>query len=132
MDAEILLVGLGNLGREYESTKHNAGFMAIDALARELSVLSFVRKFDGLYAATRVGSTKLHLLKPQTFMNRSGRSVVAAAQFYHLVAQQIWVIHDDLDLALGDLRVKSGGGHGGHNGLRSIAELGGSRDFLRF
>lgn len=129
---EILLVGLGNPGREYEATKHNAGFMAIDALAREIGATGGVRKFDALYASARLGATKLHLLKPQTYMNLSGKSVLAAAQFYHLEPSAVWVIHDELDLPLGDMRVKVGGGHAGHNGLRSIIDTSGSKDFVRF
>jgi PTH1 family peptidyl-tRNA hydrolase len=114
-----LIVGLGNPGASYARHRHNIGFMVIDALAGDIS---FSKKFSGETASITRGGEKLILLKPTTFMNNSGQSVQAAMAFHKLKPEQILVIHDDLDLALGKLRIKQGGGHGGHNGLRDIDE----------
>lgn len=112
-----LIVGLGNPGASYARHRHNIGFMVIDRLAGDAS---FAKKFSGELATITRGGEKLLLLKPQTFMNLSGQSVQAAMAFHKLAPEQIIVIHDDLDLALGKVRIKQGGGHGGHNGLRDI------------
>lgn len=112
-----LVVGLGNPGADYRSTRHNIGFMAIDALAGDAT---FSRKFQGEVAEVRLGGEKVLLLKPQTFMNHSGRSVTACLQFYKLKPEQVIVLHDELDLPLGKLRIKQGGGNNGHNGLKDI------------
>jgi PTH1 family peptidyl-tRNA hydrolase len=112
-----LVVGLGNPGADYQSTRHNIGFMAIDALAGDAS---FSKKFQGEIAQIERGGEKVLLLKPQTFMNNSGRSVQAAMAFYKLTPDRIIVIHDELDLPLGKLRIKQGGGANGHNGLKDI------------
>jgi PTH1 family peptidyl-tRNA hydrolase len=121
----LLLVGLGNPGGEYASNRHNIGFMAVDEIVRRHSFQSFRAKFNGQLAEGRIGGTKVLALKPSTFMNESGRSVGAAANFYKIAVADILVIHDELDLEAGKLRLKSGGGHAGHNGLRSIhAHLG--------
>jgi PTH1 family peptidyl-tRNA hydrolase len=118
-----LIAGLGNPGRPYAQQRHNVGFMAVDALAGRSA--SFSKKFQGELAELRREDAKLWLLKPQTFMNCSGQSLRAAADFYKLPPAQIIVLHDDLDLPLGKIRIKQGGGHGGHNGLRDIdAHLG--------
>lgn len=132
MTAIRLIAGLGNPGREYESTRHNVGFRWVDELAR-LQNLSFKNetKFHGLAARGQLHGHEMLLLKPQTFMNASGRSVGAMAQFYKIEPAEILVVHDDLDLQPGAARLKLGGGHGGHNGLKDIIAHLGARDFWR-
>lgn len=125
-----LLAGLGNPGKEYERTRHNVGFLAVDALARDEGV-SFRKRFSSEAGEALVGSEKVLLLKPQTFMNRSGQAVGPATHFHHLSPKDVIVIHDDLDLEFGEVRIKVGGGHGGHNGLRSLIAHLGSPDFIR-
>ncbi|KRA40160.1 aminoacyl-tRNA hydrolase [Devosia sp. Root635] len=115
-----LLVGLGNPGGQYEGNRHNIGFMAVDAIARAHGITQFRSKHAGLLAEGNIGGEKVILLKPQTFMNRSGDSVQQVAQFYKIAPSDIIVFYDELDLAEGKVRVKVGGGNGGHNGLRSI------------
>jgi len=115
-----LIVGLGNPGGQYENNRHNIGFMALDAVARAHGITQFRAKHGGLLAEGSIGGDKVLLLKPQTFMNRSGDSVQQAAQFYKIAPADIIVLYDELDLAPGKVRVKIGGGNGGHNGLRSI------------
>jgi peptidyl-tRNA hydrolase, PTH1 family len=121
-----MLVGLGNPGPEYEQTRHNAGFWLVDLLAeRHGGRFRAERKFAAELASIRIEGGEILLLKPQTFMNRSGSSVQAAAAYLKIPVEQILVIHDELDLPPGDARLKQGGGHGGHNGLRSLlAHLG--------
>jgi len=116
----LLLVGLGNPGADYARNRHNIGFMAVDEIVHRHSFQPFRSKFNGEIAEGRIGSDKVFALKPTTYMNESGRSVVAAALFYKILPEDILVIHDELDLEAGKLRLKSGGGHAGHNGLRSI------------
>ncbi|MBI1393012.1 MAG: aminoacyl-tRNA hydrolase [Alphaproteobacteria bacterium] len=126
----MLLVGLGNPGASYARHRHNVGFMAIDEIASTCGFSPFRAKFEGNLAEGIVEGEKVLALKPQTFMNDSGRSVAAAARFYRLKPSDIVVFHDELDLAPGKLRIKTGGGVAGHNGLRSIsAHLG--PDFRR-
>ena len=121
----ILLVGLGNPGDKYAGNRHNIGFMAIDEIADRHGFSPERSKHQGILREGTIGTEKVIALKPQTFMNESGRSVAAVAQFYKLAPTDIVVFHDELDLAPGKLRMKSGGGHAGHNGLRSIhAHLG--------
>ncbi len=115
-----LLVGLGNPGSQYAGNRHNIGFMALDAIARAHGITQFRSKHGGSLAEGNIGGEKAILLKPQTFMNRSGDSVQQVAQFYKLAPADIIVLYDELDLAPGKVRVKTGGGNGGHNGLRSI------------
>lgn len=115
-----LLVGLGNPGEKYRNNRHNIGFMAVDAIARRHDFPPFRQKFAGLVSEGTIGGEKVLLLKPQTFMNNSGESVQAAAGFYKLEPEAITVIYDEIDLASGKVRIKRGGGNGGHNGLRSI------------
>ena len=115
-----LLVGLGNPGGQYEGNRHNIGFMALDAIARANGITQFRTKHGGLLAEGNIEGEKVLLLKPQTFMNRSGDSVQQVAQFYKIAPADIIVFYDELDLAPGKVRVKVGGGNGGHNGLRSI------------
>jgi PTH1 family peptidyl-tRNA hydrolase len=127
-----LIVGLGNPGAEYENTRHNAGFWWVDAIAREHRVtLSHENKFLGLTGRLKHHGSEAWLLKPMTFMNRSGQSVGALARFYRITPENILVVHDELDLAPGTAKLKKGGGHGGHNGLRDIASHLGSTDFWR-
>ena len=126
-----IIVGLGNPGRKYERTRHNAGFMAIDELAGLLRVELKQEKHHALICRARVGPEEAVLAKPQTYMNESGRAVAAMLRSAYAEASDLIVLHDELDLALGTVRVKTGGGHGGHNGLRSIIENLGTADFIR-
>ena len=115
-----LVVGLGNPGEKYAGNRHNIGFMAADEIVRRHSFSSYRAKFQGELAEGKIGTQKVLVLKPQTFMNESGRAVNEAVTFYKIHPEDIIVLHDELDLAPGKLRVKRGGGHAGHNGLRSI------------
>lgn len=115
-----LFVGLGNPGAKYAQNRHNIGFMAMDQIASDHGFAPWKSKFQGEATEGRLGDEKVLLLKPGTFMNRSGQSVQAAMQFYKLAPADVTVFHDELDLAPGKCRVKQGGGHAGHNGLRSI------------
>ena len=120
-----LFVGLGNPGAKYAGNRHNIGFMAVDRIATDHGFGPWRKAFHGLVAEGRLGAEKVVLLKPETFMNLSGQSVQGAVTFYKLALNEVVVLHDELDLAPGKLRVKQGGGHAGHNGLRSIhAHLG--------
>jgi PTH1 family peptidyl-tRNA hydrolase len=127
---DLLVAGLGNPGREYEGTRHNAGWLVADELARRHGG-SWRSKFSGSLAEVRLGERRLALLKPETYMNESGRSVSAAARFFKVPAESILVVHDDVDLEPGRLQVRRGGGLAGHNGLRSLAQDLGTQDFLR-
>ncbi len=121
----LLFVGLGNPGREHAAQRHNIGFMAVDAIAARHRASAFRAKLQGLVGEVTLGGERVTLLKPQTYMNESGRSVREAAKFYKIAVGDIVVFHDELDLAPGVVRVKTGGGNAGHNGLRSItAEIG--------
>lgn len=125
-----LFVGLGNPGAEYTGNRHNVGFMAIDAIAEAHRFGSFKRKFQGLACDGELGGERVLLLKPQTYMNESGRAVGEAARFLKIALADIVVLYDEIDLAPGKLKVKTGGGNAGHNGLRSIsAHLG--NDYVR-
>lgn len=127
-----LIVGLGNPGREYEATRHNAGFWWLDEFARAHNAnFKADSKFHGLVARAALHGHEIHLLKPQTFMNVSGRAVGAVAQFYKIEPAQILVVHDELDLPPGSAKLKLGGGHGGHNGLKDIIAHLGTKDFWR-
>ena len=116
----MLFAGLGNPGAKYARNRHNIGFMALDRIAEEHGFSPWRKKFQGEVAEGRLGSVKVTLLKPQTFMNNSGQSVGEAMRFYKFAPEDVLVFHDEIDLAPGKVRVKSGGGHAGHNGLRSI------------
>ena len=118
----LLLVGLGTPGPEYAKHRHNIGFMAVDEIVRRHSFQPFRRRFLGLAAEGEIAGVRVLALKPQTFMNDSGRSVEAARAFYKLEPGDVVVFHDEIDLIGGKVRVKHGGGHAGHNGLRSIHE----------
>lgn len=127
-----LIAGLGNPGPEYEGTRHNAGFWWIEEFARKHGgTFRAESKFHGLVARSQVNGKEIHLLKPQTFMNVSGRAVAALAQFYKITPAEILVVHDELDLPPGSAKLKFGGGHGGHNGLKDIIAHFDSRDFWR-
>ena len=126
-----LIVGLGNPGKEYEKTRHNAGWRAIDIVAEKLGCKIDKAKFQGLYGQTKYAEGKLFLLKPLTYMNLSGRSVLQLSAYFHVPPQRIIVLFDDISLEPGRLRIRSDGSAGGHNGIKSIiAELG-SQDFPR-
>lgn len=126
----LLFVGLGNPGAKYVGNRHNIGFMAIDAIARAHRAAPWRSKFQAQATEATIGGERVVLLKPQTFMNDSGRSVAEAARFYKIAISDIIVFHDELDLVPGKLRIKTGGGNAGHNGLRSITALVGN-DYRR-
>ena len=127
---DLLVAGLGNPGREYAATRHNVGFMVADELARRLGG-SWRAKFSGDLAEVRLNGLRLALLKPQTFMNESGRSVGAAARFFKVEPEDQLVVHDEVDLEPGRLQARLGGGLAGHNGLRSVAQHLGTPEFGR-
>jgi len=116
----LLIVGLGNPGPKYERNRHNVGFMAVDEIVRRHSFGPWRARFQGQVSEGQIGGRKVLVLKPMTFMNESGKAVGEAARFFKISAEDIWVFYDELDLAAAKLKVKQGGGHAGHNGLRSI------------
>lgn len=126
-----LIVGLGNPGKEYTATKHNCGFRAIDLIAETLNCKIDKGKFQGLYGQTTYNGTKLYLLKPQTFMNLSGRSVLQLSSYFGIPPQRIIVLFDDISLEPGRIRIRADGSAGGHNGIKSIIAEIGSQDFPR-
>lgn len=127
-----LMVGLGNPGLEYKTTRHNAGVWWLDNIAQQCSAkFSLVGKFQGLAAKVILSEHEVWLLKPQTYMNLSGQSVKALAHFYKILPEEILAIHDELDLPVGSAKLKFGGGHGGHNGLKNIQALLGTPNFWR-
>jgi peptidyl-tRNA hydrolase, PTH1 family len=125
-----LVVGLGNPGARYRATRHNAGYMVVDRIAERLDG-GWRSRFSGLLCELRDGDQRVALLKPETYMNDSGRSVSAALRFYKLPPERLLVVHDEIDLQLGDVRAKLGGGLAGHNGLRSVVQHMGTQDFAR-
>jgi PTH1 family peptidyl-tRNA hydrolase len=127
---DLLVAGLGNPGREYRDTRHNVGWMVVDELARRHDG-SFKGRFSGRIADVRIDGRKAVLLAPETYMNESGRSVAPAVRFYKLPLPSLLVVHDEVDLPLGRLQLRLGGGLAGHNGLRSLVREIGSPDFLR-
>jgi peptidyl-tRNA hydrolase, PTH1 family len=127
---DLLVAGLGNPGREYERTRHNAGWLVVDELARRHDG-SWRSKFSGSLAEVRLDGRRLALLKPETYMNDSGRSVAAAARFFKVEPEALLVVHDDVDLEPGRLQARQGGGLAGHNGLRSLADHLRSQEFMR-
>ena len=127
---DLLVAGLGNPGREYAHTRHNVGFMVVDELARRQSA-SFRSKFSAQVGDLRLNGARVGLIEPQTYMNESGRSVAAAARFFKVPLERLLVVHDEVDLELGRLQARLGGGLAGHNGLRSIADHCGGSAFLR-
>ncbi len=126
-----LIVGLGNPGKEYERTRHNAGWRAIDILASKLGCKIDKGKFQGLYGQVNYAGTKLYLLKPLTYMNLSGRSVLQLSAYFGIPPQRIIVLFDDISLEPGRLRIRADGSAGGHNGIKSIIAEVGSQDFPR-
>ena len=126
-----LIVGLGNPGKEYENTRHNCGFRAIDVLAEKLNCKIDRCKFQGLYGQTTSNGRKLFLLKPQTYMNLSGRSVLQLSAYFNIPPQRIIVIFDDISLVPGKIRIRANGSAGGHNGIKSIISELGSQEFPR-
>jgi len=127
---DLFVVGLGNPGRKHERDRHNVGWMVVDELARRTDA-RWRAKFSGQLAEVRLAGMRLALLKPETFMNDSGRSVAAATRFFKVEPESLVVVHDDVDLEPGRLQARAGGGLAGHNGLRSLAQALGTQDFLR-
>jgi PTH1 family peptidyl-tRNA hydrolase len=125
-----LVAGLGNPGARYRATRHNAGYMVVEQIAERLGG-SWRSRFNGRLCELRDGESRLALLEPETYMNDSGRSVAAALRFYKLPPERLLVVHDEIDLQLGDVRAKLGGGLAGHNGLRSLAQHLGTQEFAR-
>ena len=128
---EFLIVGLGNPGRQYEQSHHNAGFLALDYLAERLNCPVTRAKFQALTGQAQLAGHRVLLMKPQTYMNLSGNAVGAAARFYHLESAQVLVLYDDIALAPGRLRIRPSGSAGGHNGIKSIIAALGSQEFPR-
>lgn len=126
-----LIVGLGNPGKDYDRTRHNCGFRAIDILAEQLGCKIDKGKFQGLYGQTTINGNKVYLLKPQTYMNLSGKSVLQLSAYFNIPPQRIVVLFDDISLEVGRLRVRSDGSAGGHNGIKSIISELGSSEFPR-
>jgi PTH1 family peptidyl-tRNA hydrolase len=127
---DLLVAGLGNPGSRHAGDRHNVGWMVVDEVARRCDA-TFKSKFNGRLAETRIDAHRVALLEPETYMNESGRSISAAARFFKVATESILVVHDDVDLDLGRLQARAGGGLAGHNGLRSIAQSLGGPDFLR-
>ena len=130
-DNAWLLAGLGNPGEKYAGNRHNIGFMAADAMAADYGFPAWRAKFQGLFAEGKIADQKVILLKPTTYMNNSGQSVKAASQFYKIKPDRIVILHDELDIEPGKVKVKLGGGNAGHNGLKSIQAHLGTPDFWR-
>jgi len=127
----ILVVGLGNPGKRYAETRHNIGWKAVDRLAERGLAQPYREKFHGHLTELELSGQRVSVLKPQTYMNDSGRSVGAAATFYKIAPADVVVLHDELDLAFGDVRLKKGGGEAGHNGLKSISAHLGTKEYVR-
>jgi PTH1 family peptidyl-tRNA hydrolase len=127
---DLLVAGLGNPGPRHARDRHNAGWMVIDEIARRRDT-SFKSKFNGSIGETRIDESRIALLKPETYMNESGRSISAAARYFKVAPEDVLIVHDDVDLEVGRLQARAGGGLAGHNGLRSIAQALGTPDFLR-
>lgn len=128
---DIIIAGLGNPDTKYSRNRHNAGFMVIERIAEKTGIELNSSKFKSKYGSGFVKGKKLHLLKPMTYMNRSGEAISKASNFFKIPAENIVVIHDDMDIPLGRIKLKSGGGTAGHNGLRSIVERTGESGFAR-
>lgn len=128
---EHLVVGLGNPGSKYENTRHNAGFIALDYIANQLDVNFNKSKFDALFSEAVIDGKRVLLIKPQTFMNLSGESVIQFMSFYKIPSENVIILFDDISLAPGNLRVKRSGSHGGHNGMRNIMQLAKTDNFPR-
>jgi PTH1 family peptidyl-tRNA hydrolase len=126
-----LVVGLGNPGARYENTRHNAGFMIADKIARDFNISLDKRKFDCVFGRGFIEDVEVLLAKPMAFMNRSGPPIQKLAHFFRIQCKEMVVIHDDIDLVFGRLKIKEKGGHGGHNGIRSLLDAFGGGDFAR-
>ena len=131
IETDMLLVGLGNPGKKYEGNRHNIGFMVMDEIARQNNFPAFKSKFQGEVSEGRIGTQKVTLLKPQTFMNESGQSVGKAVKFFKTDLDNVIVFHDELDIDPRRVKIKQGGGAGGHNGIKSIDQHLGSKDYWR-
>lgn len=128
---DCLIVGLGNPGEQYRSTRHNIGFMVVDQLMKKWGGDAFQEKWQALHASAFFRGKKLHIIKPLTFMNRSGKAVVQYYRFFKIFPDQLLIVHDDLDMTPGRIKLVKGGGAGGHNGIKSIVETLGTPDFYR-
>lgn len=128
---DFIVAGLGNPGDQYRSTRHNVGFFIVDELARRWHSATFLEKWQAQYVSLSVDEQKVHLIKPVTFMNRSGKAVVYFYRFYKVNPDQLLVVHDDLDMAPGRIKLVKGGGAGGHNGIKSLVETLGTKEFYR-
>lgn len=128
---QYVIAGLGNPESKYESTRHNVGFLALDRLEKLLNIQINQKKFDGLFTQTIYNGSKLYLIKPLTYMNLSGRSVAEIKNYYKIEASNLIVIHDELDLLFGKIKIKIGGGTAGHNGIKSIVNSLGDNSFVR-
>ena len=128
----FVLAGLGNPGKKYRDTRHNIGFMVVDYFAERYGLSFSSTRWDGLISRSRVWGEHVCFVKPETYMNRSGRAVAGVSRFYDVDVQSILVIHDDLDMSVGRVKLVKGGGAGGHNGIRSIVQNLGSNDFFPF
>jgi PTH1 family peptidyl-tRNA hydrolase len=126
-----LVVGLGNPGKKYENTRHNAGFMVVDKIARDFNITFDKAKFDAVFGRGLIDNVDVILAKPMAFMNRSGPPLHKLAHYFRISGEDMLVIHDDIDLAFGRIKIKEKGGHGGHNGLRSIVDAFGGGEFAR-
>ena len=126
-----LIAGLGNPGNQYRETRHNAGFLVLDEIGREYSLATDKKKFSTLYGRGSVENNELVLVKPMAYMNNSGPPLRRLADYFRISGEEILVIHDDIDLAFGRLKIKEKGGHGGHNGVRSLMDAFGGGDFAR-
>jgi PTH1 family peptidyl-tRNA hydrolase len=126
-----LVVGLGNPGARYENTRHNAGFMIAEKIARDFNISFDKRKFDCVFGRGFIDDVEVLVAKPMAFMNRSGPPIQMLAHFFRIQRKEMVVIHDDIDLAFGRLKIKEKGGHGGHNGIRSLVDAFGGGDFVR-
>jgi len=126
-----LVVGLGNPGNTYHETRHNAGFLVLDKVAETLSIAMDRRKFDVVMGRGLIGNHEVILSKPQAYMNRSGPPVLKLANYFRILCEEMLIVHDDIDLAFGRIKIKEKGGHGGHNGLRSLIDAFGGGDFAR-
>lgn len=130
----LIIVGLGNPGKEYEKTRHNVGFMILNKLRSDLELGSWAvnKKYRAETAERKISQEKILLFKPQTFMNNSGQAVAAAVKFYKIKPADIWIIHDDLDLSLGKIKIQRNRSAAGHHGVQSIIDALGTQDFVRF
>lgn len=128
---EYLIAGLGNMGLQYENTRHNAGFLGVDALCEDLGVKLNKNKFEALFCDTVIGGKRVIIAKPQTFMNNSGRAVSKLSSFYKIPAERIIIMFDDISLPVGNIRIRRKGSAGGHNGIKDIIELMGTEDIMR-